>query len=271
MKHHPLQFVAAVLVLGSAGLAHASDKAAVIFPAEGNKQCSDYAANSMILQMATTSPLGTGLLAGLENPMDSDSTGESVSYAIAAGKTVSFSGATTPIDFALLKSGKYVSLIVYPSGGVTDDANMKLTLGGVDQPISAISLCYGLGNVAPPPPPPPAVTTIPSCDELNANGGLDGIQVMCPSNGARSIVYNFELDESLYSKTGSPLACVCNSQALQECDPNVAYDSNNPENNACPRPADTGKNGAEVTTHIELNNDPYTCYTIGGVRKCYYY
>lgn len=269
MNIQSIRLFATILILGSAASAHASDKSTVIFPAEGNKTCGDYSANSLILQMGTTSPLATGSLIGTENPMDTDTTGESATYSVTGGKMVGFS-ATTPIDYALLKSGRSIALIIYPSGGVASDANMKLTVGGVDQPISAISLCYGLGNVAPPPPPQPPAATIPSCSALNASGGIDGVQVMCPTD-KRSIVYNFELDVPLYNVTGSPIACVCNSAPLLECDPNVAYDPNNLANNACPRPADNGKNGAEVTTHIELNNDPYTCYTIGGTRSCFYY
>lgn len=270
MNTKAIRFFATILILGSAATAHASDNAAVIFPAEGNKTCSDYSANSLILQMGTTSPLAAGSLTGSENPRDANTTGEAATYTVTGGKVVGFN-ATTPIDYALLKSSRSIALIIYPSGGVTEDANMKLTVGGVDQSITAISLCYGLGNAAPPPPPPAPVLTIPSCDALNANGGLDGVQIMCPTNMAKSIVYNFELGESFYSRTGSPIACVCNSAPLQQCDPNVAYDPNNLANNACPRPAENGKNGVEVTTHVELNNDPYTCYTIGGTRKCFFY
>ena len=266
MNFQAIRFFTTILILGSAATAHASDNAAVIFPAEGNKTCSDYSANSLILQMGTTSPLASGSLIGSENPRDADTTGEAATYTVTNGKVVGFN-ATTPIDYVLLKSGRGIALIIYPSGGVTEDANMKLTVGGVDQSISAISLCYGLGNVAPLPPPPPAPLTIPSCDALNASGGLDDIQVMCPSSGARSVVFNFELGgQKFYNTSETPLACVCNSEPLQECDPNVAY----PEPGACPQPV-ADKSGAEVTTHIELNNDPYVCSTIGGKRTCYYY
>jgi len=269
MNKQAIQFFTTILILGSAAAAHASDKAAVIFPAEGNKTCSDYSANSLILQMGTNSPLVSGSLVGSENPRDADTTGEAATYTVTDGKVVGFN-TTTPIDYALLKSSRSIALIIYPSGGVYEDANMKLTVGGVDQTIGAISLCYGLGNVAPTPPDTPPLT-IPSCEALNANSGLDGVQIMCPANQERSIVYNFELDQAFYSRTGSPIACVCNSAPLEQCDPNMAYDPYNLANNACPRPADNGKNGVEVTTHIELNNDPYTCYTIGGTRTCFYY
>jgi hypothetical protein len=151
---------------------------------------------------------------------------------------------------------------------VTGDSNMKLTVNGLDKTIEAVSLCYGLGNMAPPPPPP---TTIPSCEDLNYAGGLDHVMISCPADGSSSILYNFELDNTrFYNTDGTPLACVCNRPALQECDPNVPYDALNPNNGACPQPVGD-KTGAEVTTHIELNNDPYVCTTVGGIRKCYSY
>lgn len=262
MNIQATRLFATILILGSAAMAYASDKSAVIFPAEGNISCNDYSDNSLIKQMSYNGLKPTGTLTGPENPYDADTTGESASYTVDEdGKVVSFN-ATTPIDYALLKSGGNVAFIIYPSGGVTEDANMKLTVDGVDKPIKAISLCYGLGNVPPPPPPP---TTIASCEDLNATGGLDGIQVICPNTG-RSIVANFELDKPFYNTTETPMACVCNSTALLECNPNVAY----PEAGACPQPVGE-KSGAEVTTHIELNNDPYYCTTAGGIRKCYAY
>lgn len=267
MNHSPLHLLAATLVLGHASLAIASNNAATIFPAEGNKTCNDYAANSLILQMGTNSPQATGSLVGPENPRDADTTGEAATYTVTGGKVVGFS-ATTPIDYALLKSGKSIAFIIYPSGGVYEDANMKLTVGGVDQTISAVSLCYGLGNVA---PPPPAPTTIPSCEDLNNTGGLDHVMISCPADGSTSIIYNFELDNArFYNTNGTPMACVCNRPALLECDPNVPYDALNPGNGACPQPVGD-KTGAEVTTHVELNNDPYVCTTVGGIRKCYSY
>lgn len=281
MKYPRLHLIATALVLGHAGLSYASNNAAVIFPAEGNKTCNDYAANSMIFQMGTTSPLAFGSLNGPENPKDADSIGESASYSVSGGTMVGFKSESTPIDFALLKSSRNIALIIYPSGGVTEDENMKLTVNGVDQTISAISLCYGLGNVAPPPPPEPEPSIIPACEDLTNSSGFDGLQITCPTSGERSVIFNFELDgKPFYSASGTPLACVCNNydvnnkpQPLMECDPNVPYlevDGVPVENNACPKPAGS-KSGVEVTTHIELNNDPYVCSTIGGKRTCYYY
>jgi len=263
MKHHPLQLFATVLILGHASLTHASDNSVTVFPAEGNKQCSDYSANSVILQMGTTSPMAAGTLRGYENPKDADSTGESVAYAVTGGTAVSFTASTTPIDYALLKSGKNIAVIIYPSGGVNEDANMKLTVAGVDQTITAISLCYGLGNVAPPPPPPPPLVSIKSCD---LNNLLDTTRVTCPSSG-KSLVCNFELDKPFYGlNDGSDSCCVCNSSAI-ECDPAVPAGSPN----ACPDPASMTKLPTEVSTHFELNNDPYYCTTVAGIRKCYSY
>ncbi len=264
MKHQPLQLVTAALILGYASLSSASEKSVTVFPAEGNKQCSDYSANNMILQMGTTSPLVGGSLTGAENPRDADSTGESVSYGVAGGTVAGFSASTTPIDYALLKSGRSISVIIYPSGGVDSDSDMRLTVGGVDQPISAISLCYGLGNVAPPPPPPLPLKTLKSCNISNI---LDATGVSCPTTG-RSLVCNFEIDKPFYGlNDNTDTCCVCNSDPLIECDPDAPAG----EVNSCLDPANKVL-PTEVTTHIELNNDPYYCTTVGsGPRICYKY
>ena len=260
MKHSIRHACITAILLCQAAIASASDHSVTIFPAEGNKQCSDYAANNAILQMATTSPQAAGLLIGADSPKDSNTTSESASYAIQGGTTASFSASTTPIDFAILKSSRSISVIIYPSGGVTEDANMTLTVAGQPQTITAMSLCYGLGNSAPPPPPK---TTIKSC---NVNASLDQTGVTGPANG-RALVCNFELDTPFYGlNNGTDTCCVCNTAAeLQECDPNVAAG----QPGACPLA--TTKVGTEVTTHIELNNDPYVCTTVAGVRKCYAY
>lgn len=269
MKHPTMQVLTTAIILGYAALSCASDKSVTVFPAEGNKQCSDYASNSTVMQMGTTSPVVAGTLSGAENPRDADTTGESVAYTVAGGTVAGFSGATTPIDYALLKSSRSISVIIYPSGGVTQDANMRLTVAGVDQPITAISLCYGLGNAVTPPPPPPPLATLKSC---NIDAVLDNTGVSCPANGDRTLVCNFELDKSFYGlKDGSDSCCVCNNTAsndpLTECDPNVVAGGVN----ACPDPASTTKLPTEVTTHIELNTDPYVCSTVAGKRTCYSY
>lgn len=263
MKHLNLHVLTTVLILGYAALSSASDKSVTVFPAEGNGVCSDYSSNNLILQMGTGSPLVSGTVYGVENPRDADTSGESAAYAI-AGKTVaSFSASTTPIDYAILKSSRNISLIIYPAGGVTSDANMSLVVAGVPQTISAINLCYGLGNVAPT-PPPVVLKTLKSC---NTSSTLDTTGVACGGT-ARSLVCNFELDKSFYGlKDGSDSCCVCNSAALTECDPNVPAG----EPNACTSTSAKAL-PTEVTTHLELNNDPYYCTTVGsGPRICYAY
>ena len=245
----------------------ASSNSVTVFPAEGNKQCSDYSSNSLVKQMGTGSPLASGVVSGAENPNDPDSTGESAAYVVVGGTVASFSAATTPIDYAILKSGRNVSVIIYPSGGVTSDEDMSLIVNAQPLKIDVISLCYGLGNAAPI-VPEPELSTIPRCEDLFQGGGLDSVGVTCPSSGERSLVFNLELDESFYNTDGTPMACVCNSATpLTECDPTVAAG----EPNACPDPASTTKLPTEVTTHIELNNDPYYCTTVAGIRKCYKY
>jgi hypothetical protein len=252
---------ATVLALGNVSGAFASDNSATLLPAEGNVVCADYAANSIILSMDSRSPDPSGTLTGDENPADGDTTGESVAYTISNGTSLSFSNSTTPIDYAVLKSGRDVTVAMYPSGGVTEDANLTVSVGGQDQDISAFSLCYGLGNIAPP-PPAPQVTK--SCD---IDAVLDATGIQCPSDGSRALVCNLELDKPFFGTAdGSDTCCVCNNAALTECDTTVPAG----EPNACPD-AVGSKTGTEVTTHIEINNDPYYCLTWGGRRTCYPY
>lgn len=263
MKQHGFKLVLGMLIVSLVSwgsLAQASDKSASIFPAEGNVQCNDYSSNSVIKEMDTNSPTATGTLTGLDNPNDADSDPESASYTVDGGTVVGFSGSSTPIDYALLKSGRAVSVHIYPSGGVTEDANMKLMVDGVAQPVSAISLCYGLGNQAPSPPEP---LVLPSCNDFT---GFDGVGIQCPSDGTRSVVINMELDASFYNTNGTKMACICNDTPKVQCDPNVTSD----DPNGCPI-NDPYKSGTEVTTHIEFNNDPYFCLTIGNERTCYPY
>jgi len=257
---------AAVWALGSAPGVFASDNSATVIPAEGNVVCADYAANDVILSMGTKAGLvNYGELNGPENPRDADTSGESVSYRITDGRILSFSDSMMPIDYVVVKSGRDVSVAMYPSGGVTSDANLTVTVDGIDKTISKFSLCYGLGNEAPPPPPP---LTTKSCD-LDAI--LDATGVKCPTDGSRALVCNFELDDPFYGTAdGSDTCCVCNNDALPECDPGAV--AGDPE--ACTIPkgtVDPTLLPAEVTTRIEINNDPYYCLTRAGSRICFRY
>jgi hypothetical protein len=138
--------VAAAFMMASMSAAQASDSSVTILPAEGNVQCNDYAANKVILSMDTRSAVYgiTTVLTGPENPNDADNTGEDVSYFITPdGTTLSFFDSTTPIDYAVLKSGQTVSVLMYEIGGIFGDSNMTIP-GGLS--IDAFSLCYGLGN-----------------------------------------------------------------------------------------------------------------------------
>lgn len=254
-------FVVAVgagcLASGTMSGAFASDNSATILPAEGNVQCSDYAANGTILSMGTSKAAASGSVTGSENPKDADTTGEAANYVITGGTKLAFS-ATTPVDYAVLKSGNTVAVLMYSSGGETSDANMSIA-GNLA--ISSFQLCYGLGNQPPPPPPP---QTLKSC---NTDPALDATGVGCPTNGERTLVCNFQLDKDFYGlEDGTDTCCVCNASALVECDASKQAG----EAGAC-IPATGGKTGAEVTTTIQLNNDPYACRTSAGKTTCFSY
>lgn len=362
--------VAAAFMMTSMSVAQASDSSVTILPAEGNVQCNDYAANKIILSMDTRSAVYgvTVELTGPENPNDADNTGETVSYFITPdGTTLSFFDSTTPIDYAVLKSGQTVSVLMYEIGGIFGDSNMTIP-GGIS--IDAFSLCYGLGNdplnQAPvldpignqsvtagqtltfdvtafdtdglpsggavtisitedPLNPLPAgagfvdngdgtasfswTTTdtdvgsytvtftasdgdledsetitifvnpsTPSCEVLGEVSTLDDTGIVCPDTG-RTLVCNIELDEPFYGLVASDSCCVCNNNSpLQECDADIPAGATNADGvpSCTLTPAEKTALGdllrpAEVTTHIELNNDPYYCTTIGGRRTCYRY
>ena len=258
-----------VSLMVTAGWTFASDNSATIFPAEGNKTCSDYSSNKFILAMGASPSVGSYQVFGTENPRDqTGGTGESATYTLSSDrKTLSFSNASTHIDYVVLKSGTNVTVLIYPSGGVTGDGNMVIPSTTGNLTISSFNLCYGLGNALVVPPPPPLSTT-KSC---NQSASLDENGVICPTNPTRgpTLVCNIELDQPLFGmKDGSDTCCVCGLDPLTECDPNVPYG----EPGACPTPPAGGtKTGAEDTTTIEINKDPYYCQTVGGVRKCYPY
>ena len=253
----------AIWLWGGTTAALASDNSATVLPTAGYLGCHNYAAGQGILSMLTRAPGESGSLDGPENPEDNDASGESADYKITDnGTRLSFSNSTTPIDFAVIKYNRHISLLMYPSGGVTSDANMTATVNGKNKLIQAFALCYGLGNEVPPP------TTLKSCD---FEGMLDETGISCPETGERALVCNFELDVPFYGTAdGSDTCCVCNNQPLPECDPNVVAG----DTGACTLPkatVDPTLRPTEVTTHIEINNDPYYCLTAGGKRKCYKY
>jgi PKD repeat protein len=123
----------------------------------------------------------------------------------------------------------------------------------------------------------------PSCEALGTydntlEGTLDDTGVVCPDTG-RVLVCNIELDEPFYGLVASDSCCVCNNNSpLQECDADIPAGTTNADGvpSCTLTPAEKDALGdllrpAEVTTHIELNNDPYYCTTIGGRRTCYRY
>lgn len=168
---------------------------------------------------------------------------------------VSTGSATVSEVFVYGTSGGNTCEYVY-SGGATNGQGVGfLKSNGTYQSVQGVEFCTSGASVA---------KTIPNCATFS---GIDGVTINCPANGAKSIIYNFEVGQPFYSASGTSMACVCNNGGapLYECNPNVP--SGQP--GACPVPA--AKTGVEVTTHIELNNDPYVCQTIGGSRTCFYY
>ena len=149
---------------------------------------------------------------------------------------------------------------VYPNGATEGHGLGYEKSTGAYQNVQNVALCTDNA----PPPPPPLSRSIPTCQSLNASGGLDGLQITCPSDTTKqSVIYNFEYGKSFFNTDGTPIACVCNSAALPECDPNKKAG----EVGACIS-ANGSKLGAEIPVIIEVNNDPYTCKTYGSTKIC---
>lgn len=163
--------------------------------------------------------------------------------------TASSTGALVTEALVAGTNGGNTCEYVYSGGSTSGTQQGYLKSTGSYQGVQSVSLCTS-GITAPQP------KTTPTCESIG---------VTCPSTH-KSLIYKFDLDTqggSFYNAQ----ACVCNNggQPLLECNPNVPAG----QAGACPT---TGtKTGTEVTTHIELNNDPYYCATIGGTRTCYYY
>jgi len=139
----------------------ASDNATLTIPAEGNGQCQNYAVNSISELSGPTS--GSTLSDG----------SNSASYSLSSGNTaLSFSGAEVPIDYAVVKRSNEIQLFYYPSGGVTQDANIRLASG---RSISSFALCYGLNNT--PVNQSPVASFTANCSErtceFDASGSTD--------------------------------------------------------------------------------------------------
>jgi len=153
----------------------------------------------------------------------------------------------------------------YTYDGTTKaDSNLGyLKSTGTYQGVQGVAICTDGSEL-------PSAKKIPNCtDFLTNNNGIDGVGITCPSSGATSIIYNFEVGKPFFNTNGTPMACVCGNggQPLFECNPNVPAG----ESGACPSNTTGTKTGTEVTTHVEINNDPYVCSTVGGTRTCYYY
>jgi len=205
--------------------------ATTVASVKGSMSCADIAGRSVVAGTVTMNPDGS---------INWDSNGQRVTEALVTGT-----------------NGGNTCEYVYPDKA-TKGANLGyLKSNNTYQGVQGVQLCTDGAT--------PVVSEIPDCSTLN----LDGLTITCPTSGAKSIIYNFETSKPFYNQSGTAMACVCNNggQPLTECDPNIPAG----QPGACVAEGYTQKTGAEVTTHIEINNDPYVCETIGGTRKCYCY
>lgn len=230
------------------------------FKAEGNVNCNDYALNSLVNSLSTSKPVLTGgtLVSGSQE-VDyyfSDEGDEpdptTLNFAI--------KGASENIDYAVLKNatGKEVTVLIYLSGGIKLDTNMRLPSQGN---IGAISLCYGLGNETLSPPEIPV--DVPRCEEVT---NLDGTGIDCsgvPSD-QRRVISSLNLDAA----DGGFAFCTCNvaEGEAQECDPGLTVDDFNFSSDGCL----SGEPNNAMPSETQLINDGTTyCYNDpNGRRRC---
>jgi hypothetical protein len=223
-----------------------SNNSVTVIPAEGSVQCKTYASNSQILSASTSNTSATDTLNGPN--------AATFTYELAGSnpQIMEFTASTT-VDFVILKNANEVNVFYYASGGVTEDGNLKLASG---KPIKAISFCYGLSNGN----NPPAISELPNC---NVAGGIDSTTIICPTNGSRAFVCNFEPDKKFFGLNDEN-CCVCNYGDVKPCNPNLEVG----EEGACPKEYEEL---TEVPSLIEAVKNPGTfyCLTLGGRRTCY--
>ena len=215
--------VIAVTVPSAEAAVPVGSSAAAVFPNEGNVNCSDYAGNKVIESMDTSKAVYnvSTLLTGPEDPTetaDSDAdTSESAHYLITPdGKTATFSvDSDAAINYAVLKSNTDVAVYIYNSGGVGSDHGMQIIRNGTAEPITALSLCYGL------PDQTMVEEDLPSCSSL-------GIDVSTSSDTNSQVIARFDIDKDTGQKLNATLCQAYlkpGDAPFHRCDPNLPYNS----------------------------------------------
>ncbi len=213
---------------------------------------------------------------GANEGLEAERSSESARWSIDEGSTtLSFSRATTSIDFAILSHGGTAKVYVYDFGKVRADTGLTLPLDDTrDLTIRSFSLCYGVEKSI-------KQAEIPVC----------GPEISCPANPALpQLITTASLDPNARKYALGPQGeqglCACNyfdengfPVGLQECDPNLGSNEEPIRGQAppCVLPGDQGaveaasRQGVETATSITYHPDPYVCVTVGGRRTCYSY
>ena len=106
---------------------------------------------------------------------------------------------------------------------------------------------------------------------------LDETGVVCPADGSRALVCNLQLDEEFFGLELEDHCCICNQDGLgsvtplDQCDPSIPAGGAPVNGIGSCLVEGAVETGLEVSTHLEFNNDPYYCRTVGGRRTCYRY
>lgn len=165
------------------------------------------------------------------------------------GEILGFYGSSTPIKYAVAKSGGTVLVRYYGDGGVFEDSGISIFFGESFATIDTLNLCYDG-----PAGPPPAAATIPQCNPTQCTSAQPSMMCAVP------------LDQPFFGN-GTDSCCVCNHAELPRCNPDALAGAQD----ACIDGGTRSKTNVETPTTLELNHDPYVCTTSGGVRTCYSY
>lgn len=235
-----------------------SEHSVTVIPAEGNGRCSDYGANSFIMEMGTSisCPTADAMAGGTVVGPD----GKSASWTYDCGTDqLSFFDSDVGINYTVTKTSRNITW--YPYGSATFVGDSKLTnqdpVTGTILRMSSFALCYGLPDTDSTSVSEP----LPDCNTVDQgvpNGWLGGINCGELADGTVVTLWQpIEGDDRLFQ-------CVCNDggqAATVSCDPS----GDSGDLPAC-YTKDVGQ--PKATTIVEFDADPITCTTSGGTRTC---
>lgn len=266
---------------------YSANSVAVVPDNAANAACRKYTLGG--IELSTKRPASAGTVTG---------GGETAGYTLTNGNSLSFSNASIPIDFVVVRGrtspNKALVVHYYAGPGVTADSGIQvLNAAGNPLPIVEFALC----------------ATAAETDDTPAIGGIDfDLEIpRCPAdplprgcpdasdpNSKEIVLINYTRLRDSANFPASQLndepidvrTCFCTGgepsvaeiENLVQCDDSLpAFDASaadppltkdkEPGGTCTVKPAP----GAKVEAMTQLENDPYICFTRNGRRTCYEY